>query len=106
MEAMSAGIPAVAPDVGGVSTLVSTDCGYLLKPDPSGLDIADGISAVYFNPEVDRMRIAAKERIARKFNAKINYPSIIHAICGQNCVSLDDSAPSAHLSITEAGGRD
>jgi glycosyltransferase involved in cell wall biosynthesis len=45
-EAFAYGVPAIAPDVGGVSTLVSERSGVLLPPDAGANDYASAIVAL------------------------------------------------------------
>lgn len=79
MEAMGAGIPAVAPSVGGISELVNSDNGVLLSPEPSVSEIADALSLRDHlkNPSTRRL---AHQIILEQFNAKDNYSNFIGTI--------------------------
>lgn len=53
MEAISFDIPVVATNVGGTSDVVPPECGVLVSPNPSEMEVADGIRNVlkgHFNP--------------------------------------------------------
>jgi len=80
MEAMSAGVPAVAPDVGGVSDLVSDECGALLAASPGSGEIADAIARVALGGEKDALRLQARRVIEARFCAGRNYPAFIAGV--------------------------
>lgn len=77
MEAMAAGVPVVAPNVGGISELLDSESGLLLSKDPSpeliGAVLRDNYE--FFNDI--RVRTAARKRIDRKFNSRRNYISFV-----------------------------
>ena len=73
MEAMGHGIPAVAPNVGGVSELVNDDRGYLMPEKCSPNDILRGIEWVIISRNNQDMRLRAYDFISRNYNANINY---------------------------------
>lgn len=53
MEAISFNIPVVATNVGGTSDVVPPECGVLVSPNPSEMEVADGIRNVlkgHFTP--------------------------------------------------------
>lgn len=50
MEAQSCGIPAMAPDVGGISEIVSADNGFLLDASPSAETVAQVIIRILDSP--------------------------------------------------------
>lgn len=76
-EAMSTGVPVVAPDVGGISCAVSNRCGALLRGSPDGQEIADAIVRVVFGAERDALRANARSVIEQKFSAARNYRDFI-----------------------------
>ncbi|GAB3791410.1 glycosyltransferase [Dyella agri] len=80
MEAMSAGVPAVAPDVGGVSSLVSDRCGALLSPCPNGRDIAEAMAQVAFDDRRDDRRAQARQAIEAGFDAARNYQDFVASV--------------------------
>lgn len=77
MEAMSAGVPAIAPDVGGMSSLVSNQCGALLSQHPSAQEIADAIHRVALGEARGALRINARSVIEERFNSITNYTRFI-----------------------------
>lgn len=82
MEAMSCGVPAVAPDVGSVSSLVFEASGYLMSQSPDAQELADVLSAFFEAPEHSRkaMRIAARKHIEKNYNAGRNYPAFVSEV--------------------------
>ena len=71
MEALSHGIPVVAPDVGGISEIVNQTNGRLLSHNPSPKEIAEGIAHV-LNSNND-MRLGAYNTWKSLVNAEKNY---------------------------------
>jgi colanic acid/amylovoran biosynthesis glycosyltransferase len=80
MEAMSAGVPAIAPDVGGISNLVSNDCGVLLGKHPNGQDIADAIEAAVLGNDRAKLRANARKMVEENFSADRNYSDFITSV--------------------------
>jgi len=80
MEAMSAGVPALAPDVGGVSSLVSNECGALLSPSPSTQEIAAAIGRVTLEDGRHVLRMNARKVIEARFNSERNYTDFVSNI--------------------------
>lgn len=77
MEAMSTGVLAIAPNVGGVSNLVSETCGVLLSRSPSYKEIADAITVLAYDDARNDLRVNARKAIEDRFDASKNYPSFI-----------------------------
>lgn len=77
MEAMSAGIPVVATDVGSVSELVSQETGCLLNESPTARDIAEGIVDVISRNQNHQLSIKAHQHVYQNFNAIKNYEKFI-----------------------------
>jgi colanic acid/amylovoran biosynthesis glycosyltransferase len=77
MEAMSAGVPALAPDVGGVSSLVSNECGVLLSPCPSTQEIAAAIARIAHEDGRDALRLNARKVIEARFDSVRNYTNFV-----------------------------
>lgn len=76
MEAMSLGIPAIAPDVGGVSELISNDNGRLLNAYPDIKEICQNLGMVdHFKSH--KTRQAAKSHITTYFDANRNYRNVV-----------------------------
>lgn len=80
MEAMSTGVLAIAPDVGGISNLVSDRVGVLLSSRPSHQEIADAIAALVIRQERKQLRANARRAVEERFNAAKNYPSFIESV--------------------------
>jgi colanic acid/amylovoran biosynthesis glycosyltransferase len=80
MEAMSAGVPAVAPDVGGISNLVSNRCGVLLGKSPSSEDIADAIDRVVLGKTKDALRLNARKMVEENFSSDRNYSGFVATV--------------------------
>ena len=80
MEAMSTGVPAVAPNVGGISNLVSNQCGVLLGECPSSRDIVDAIDKVVLGDKKDVLRRNARKMVEEKFSSDRNYSSFIASV--------------------------
>jgi colanic acid/amylovoran biosynthesis glycosyltransferase len=80
MEAMAAGVPPLAPDVGGMADLVSDDFGVLMGDNPSVEDIADGIEELMKKARSPEIRRKARERVENRFNAAKNYPEFIERL--------------------------
>ena len=80
MEAMSAGVPAIAPDVGGVASLVSDRCGALLGAHPDAREIADAMARVAFADERDKLRVQARQTIESGFDAARNYRDFVAGV--------------------------
>lgn len=80
MEAMSAGVPAIAPDVGGISNLVSNECGVLLRACPSSQDIVDAIGTVVFGEKRDALRANARKMVDEHFSSDRNYSDFIASV--------------------------
>lgn len=74
MEALSAGIPIVAPDVGGIGEIVNEENGRFFRADAETESIAalviDTVSAFAYTP-----REAVRETWAARFSAEANYQS-------------------------------
>lgn len=79
MEAMSFSIPAVAPDIGGISTLINDNNGYLMPEQVSESDILKGINTIVYTKNV-MYRRNAYLHIYKNFNADINYPKFIEKV--------------------------
>jgi glycosyltransferase involved in cell wall biosynthesis len=79
MEAMSCGIPAIAPAVGGIPELVDNKCGMLVPEGaPSEETVAGMCRLAGGNRE--RYRIAARQRIVHAYCANTNFNKFIASI--------------------------
>jgi len=73
MEAQSFGIPAIAPQVGGIPDIISFQNGYLLDPNPTPSEIAQAAWEMYTSPDITLKRRASLQNWQNKFNATVNY---------------------------------
>ena len=80
MEAMSYGVPIIAPDIGGISFLLSENCGKLLSRSPSIQEIASSISEFTTSKCISQMRLNARQKIIADYNASLNYKLHIQKI--------------------------
>lgn len=84
MEAMSYGVPAIAPNIGGISEIINVENGVLLAKMPSSQMIAEGILYLCQSKNKMAMRLAAQRIVGERFNASINYPALIKLIDTSN----------------------
>lgn len=82
MEAMSAGVPVVAPDVGGISYVVSDRCGALMSGSPDGREISASIARVTLGGDRDDLRTNARDVIVKRFDASRNYRDFVENVVG------------------------
>lgn len=80
MEAMSFGIPVVAPDVGEIKDIVNSSNGVLLARNFTPEKIADAIVDIFFGNTLDK-KIAARNTVEEKFDMKKNYKNFVARIC-------------------------
>lgn len=80
MEAMACGIPAIAPDVGGIAELVAADCGHLLSRSPDIEEIAGAISSSVVRFKNSDVRSRARQKVVREFDAVTNYSNFVKEI--------------------------
>jgi colanic acid/amylovoran biosynthesis glycosyltransferase len=80
MEAMSYGVPTIAPDIGGVSDLVNPANGVLLSDKPNITEVAAGLSALAQRARNQEIRQAARNRVTEHFNAQNNYPIFLNLL--------------------------
>ena len=89
MEAMSGGIPILAPAVGGIHEVVRSDSGRMFAPDAKAHDVASQLLDLHaLTPPFDRGAIRSSWE--RQFSAATNYGSfatellaLAHARAGQ-----------------------
>ena len=80
MEALSFGIPVVAPDVGGVSELVNCKNGWLVESECTSQQVADAIERVFAEPHA--RRTAARNFWGKYVNAEKNYSEFANQLFG------------------------
>lgn len=73
MEAMSYGVPAIAPDVGGVSELVGADRGWLLSAPVSIVGVVSALEAAWETRHDEGRRVRAREFVATHFDGDRNH---------------------------------
>jgi glycosyltransferase involved in cell wall biosynthesis len=74
MEAMSAGIPAIVTDAGGMPELVSDKCGYVVSHNPSAEEVAETIinyNKLSYSLKI-KLRIMAQENTKKLCDEKKN----------------------------------
>lgn len=76
MEAMACGIPAIAPDVGGISELISTGSGWLLRPDVDAAQIASTVQYALPQMKTAAVRLAARQQVQTSFSSSHNYSQV------------------------------
>ena len=81
MEAMSYGIPVIAPDVCDFARMID-GCGTLLSGECTGRELADAIIAMDDMPKDDylRLRARARELWQERFNADINNKRFVEEV--------------------------
>lgn len=84
MEAMSFGVPAVAPDVGGVSEILSAETGILMSSEPGIQEIAESITKLAFVAKDCNVRNAARAKIVAEYSASNNYGALLAMINARN----------------------
>jgi glycosyltransferase involved in cell wall biosynthesis len=80
MEAMSFAVPSIAPNVGGVAELVSSQCGYLLVERASVEQVATAIEYAIDNFRNPAIKEAARVKAEVCFNDQRNYREFIQSI--------------------------
>lgn len=73
MEAFSCGIPAAAPDIGGIPEIVDDSCGLLFAPDTTPQTLAKQIRDQYRSGKLSAMRRPAKKKWEQEFQLETNY---------------------------------
>lgn len=79
MEAMAAGVPAIAPNIGGIPSLIGST-GILLSATCIPEDIVCAIN-VLVGENRCRFRASARHRAATLFNSEINYANFVRSLC-------------------------
>ena len=80
MEAMIAGVPIIAPDVGGISELVGKDCGVLMSADPDIDELCEAFLTLVVAAKSEKVRMCARERASKLHDAEKNYPAFIKSL--------------------------
>lgn len=80
MEAMSYGIPAIAPDIGGISDLVDEYNGFLMSSKADISEIVIGLETILFSKDIMLYRKNARVTVEDKYNSGKNYNAFIHKV--------------------------
>ncbi|MGS4868102.1 glycosyltransferase [Acinetobacter baumannii] len=80
MEAMSYGIPAIAPNIGGISDLVNEQNGFLMSSKADILEIVAGLETLLFSKDMYAYRKNARITVENKYNSEKNYNEFVHKI--------------------------
>lgn len=80
MEAMSYEVPSIAPNIGGISSLLNKNCGVLLDKNPSIDDIKSALENFIEKSKTQKVRSQAKNVVLSKYNSQRNYTKFIQTI--------------------------
>lgn len=80
MEAMSHGVPVIAPNVGGVSEIVSNESGCLLSENPDVAELSDSILDLSSRCKDMELRKSCRKVVVNNYCASKNYQSLIDMI--------------------------
>lgn len=80
MEAMSYGIPTIAPNIGGISDLVNEQNGFLMSSKADILEIITGLETILFSKDITSYRENARKTVEDRFNSEKNYHEFVHII--------------------------
>jgi glycosyltransferase involved in cell wall biosynthesis len=80
MEALSYGIPCIAPDIGGISELIDYECGHLLSANPTVTEISQAIILLRESCKASVVREAARQRVNLSYSANTNYKQFVEEI--------------------------
>lgn len=80
MEAMSYGIPAIAPNIGGIPDLVNQQNGFLMSSKADILEIITGLETILFSKNIATYRQNARTTVKDKYNSEKNYKEFVHII--------------------------
>jgi len=80
MEAMSYGIPTIAPNIGGISDLVNEQNGFLMSSKADILEITTGLETILFSKDITSYRENARKTVEDRFNSEKNYHEFVHII--------------------------
>jgi N-acetyl sugar amidotransferase len=75
MEAMSFGIPCIAPNVGGIGEIINNNSGILINSTPNNIEISNAIQKIFSlnENEYSKLRQEAYSVHKKKFSDQINY---------------------------------
>ena len=86
MEAMSFGIPCIAPNVGGIAEIIDERTGILLTSTPNTIEISQAIRKILGlkKEEYNKLKSSAHKKHQDFFSAHNNYTSFINEISTEN----------------------
>ena len=86
MEAFSCGIPAIAPNIGGINEIIDEKCGYLLSSKPTVEEIKDKLEKFIRLPvnEIKNMKNEALKKWDTLYNARQNYTNFANNLKGNS----------------------
>ena len=74
MEAIASGIPVIAPSVGGIAEIVTSENGILLNPNPSPYEIASALKQfIPFSDSIAQKKTASHRIWEENYDADKNY---------------------------------
>lgn len=80
MEAMSFGIPAIAPTIGGIPDLINSENGWLLSKDSTIDEIVNTFNCIkecMLNDEIKTYRVNARKWVEKHYNSEKNYQTFV-----------------------------
>jgi colanic acid/amylovoran biosynthesis glycosyltransferase len=89
MEAMSYGVPIIAPDVGGVSDLLDKKSCFLLTKDSPIENVVQGIEFMDMQYSIKSNRDLCHFKIANQYSAEVNFTKIIDDIINYDTKAFD-----------------
>ena len=76
MEAMGFGIPIIAPDIGGVSEIISDNKnGFLLPKKFNNDDLVNAVIKILNSNKIDSIKKESRKLFENKFTLESNYES-------------------------------
>lgn len=82
MEAMSFGVPVIAPSVGGIPEIVTQENGWILSSNPTNQEIAEAICSIEHYKD-DKTRKSARQMIINNYNSQKNYSNFVNFLVNQ-----------------------
>jgi len=80
MEAMSFGVPAIAPDIGGISDLITPKTGILMSANPSAIEIAHTLNKYIEICNSEKVIFDPYSHIKSNYNACMVYNDFIESL--------------------------
>ncbi|MCF4113145.1 MULTISPECIES: glycosyltransferase [Dethiosulfovibrio] len=80
MEAMACGVPAIAPNIGGISELIPSEFDTMLPGSFESTELALLIERLLVKFKEEELRFAFKKQVIRKFEASENYVNFVNSV--------------------------